>query len=295
LQTVAAGGITFLGPGDLAALQIRGDATHKGHSGGKVLVIGGGGPYAGPPALAAMAALRAGADLVHVAAPRRAAGIIANLSPDLVVWPMSGEGVFVLEDIDLLRPLIANSEVVILGMGIQIEPSTAAAIAGIVPLCRKIVMDAGALMPEYPLKGIVTPHHNEFKRISAKSPTQDPRENAAMAEEFAARRGVVTVLKGPVDVISDGKRTRFNHSGNPAMTVTGTGDTLAGIVGSLYCRNPAFEAACGGAFLNGAAGSLAFEDKGFGLTASDLVGMIPYALKKLHPAYRKELDLLPGR
>jgi ADP-dependent NAD(P)H-hydrate dehydratase / NAD(P)H-hydrate epimerase len=283
--------IAYVGPDDLASMQIRGDVSHKGHSGGKVLVIGGGGPYAGPPALSGLAALRTGADLVHVAAPRRVAGIIAALSPDLVVWPLSDGDVLVEEDVARLKPLIEANEVVVVGMGVEISPRTAAAIRKIVPLCKKVVMDAGALMPDYPLKGIVTPHHNEFKRISGMAPTDDPEENAAMAKAFSAKMGLVTIVKGPTDVISDGSRVAFSRSGNPGMTVTGTGDVLAGIVGSLYCRNPAFEAACCGAFLNGLAGTMAFEEKGFGMLASEVAEMIPYALKKHHPAYANQTKL----
>jgi NAD(P)H-hydrate epimerase len=100
--------------------------------------------------------------------------------------------------------------------------------------------------------------------------------------------GLVTVLKGPVDVISDGSRVMFNRTGNPGMTVTGTGDVLAGAIGALYCKNPAFEAACSGAFLAGAAGDMAFEEKGFGIMVSDVVDMIPYVLKRHHPAYAKQ-------
>jgi yjeF C-terminal region, hydroxyethylthiazole kinase-related len=282
--------IPYVGPRDLAGMQIRGDVNHKGHSGGRVLVIGGGGPYAGPPALSALAAYRAGADLVYVAAPRRIADIISSFSPNLIVWPMSQRDTFVEDDLELLKPLIEYVRVVVIGMGIEITPHTAALIKAIAPLCERIVMDAGALMPEYPLKGILTPHHNEFRRISGKGTTGDPEANAALAKSFAAERGVVTVIKGPVDVVADSGRIAFNRTGNPGMTVTGTGDVMAGIIGSLYCKNPAFEAACCGTFVAGAAGNLAFEEAGFGMTASDVVDMIPYVLKAHHPAYAKQLQ-----
>ncbi len=274
----------YVGPGDLGNMRIRGDVSHKGHSGGKVLVIGGG-PYVGSPAHAAFAALRTGADVVSVAAPRRAADIIASYSPDLIVWPMGDRDMIVEEDVDRLRPLVESSETVVIGMGMGVDPRTQSAIKKLLPYCGKVVMDASALIPGYPLKGIITPHHSEFRKISGVNPTADPRENAAMAREFSAKNGVVTVIKGPVDVISDGSRTKYNDTGNPGMTVSGTGDVMAGVIGSLYCKNPAFEAACSGSFLCGAAGDMAFDDKGFGMAASDIVGMIPYVLKKHHPAY----------
>lgn len=176
-----------------------------------------------------------------------------------------------------------------------IGPRTAAAIKKIVPLCNKIVRDAAALMPGYPLKGIVTPHHNEFMRISGIKTSKDPIENTALAKEFSAKTGIVTVIKGPVDVISDGSRIGYCNLGNPGMTVSGTGDVLAGIIGALYCKNEPFEAACTGAFLNGAAGVMAFEEKGFGLLSTDIIEMIPYVLKKNHPSFTKQLKVRAGR
>jgi NAD(P)H-hydrate epimerase len=277
--------INYIGPEELASMQLRGDVSHKGHSGGRVLVIGGGGPYAGPPTLAALAAYRAGADLVYVAAPRRVADIVSSFSPNLIVWPMSHQDIFVEHDVDLLKPLIEYVRVVVIGMGIENTPTTAAMIRKVVPLCERIVMDAGALMPEFSLKGILTPHHNEFKRISGTGTTKDPEKDADLVKAYAAKTGTVTVVKGPVDIISDGSRVMFNRTGNPGMTVTGTGDVLAGTIGALYCKNPAFEAACCGAFLAGAAGDMAFKKKGFGIMATDVVERIPNVLKRYHPAY----------
>ena len=106
-----------------------------------------------------------------------------------------------------------------------------------------------------------------------------PDELAARgrAVRDAAKKGVV-LLKGPIDVISDGSRVRFNPTGSPAMAVAGTGDILAGVVGALLCRLPAFEAACIAAYVNGSAGMVAAQKRGDGMTASDLVEEIPSIL-----------------
>ena len=93
----------------------------------------------------------------------------------------------------------------------------------------------------------------------------------------AAKKGTI-LLKGPVDVISDGSRVRFNPTGSPAMAVAGTGDVLAGVAGALLCRLPAFEAACIAAYVNGSAGMIAAQKRGDGMTASDLVEEIPSVL-----------------
>src|SRR5271157_497392 len=269
---------THIGPGDLAGLKSRGDFAGKGE-GGRLLVIGGG-PYTGAPALAALAAYRSGAEIVSVAAPRRAANIIASFSPDLIVWPTTDENIFVEEDVKILEPIIKRHHAAVIGMGIGRDPETLKAVAKILPLCERVVVDADALQPDMPLHGILTPNVKEFERLSGEK--LGPNDDAAQekVKQFSAKKRAVTVWKGMPAVISDGESVKINSTGNPGMAVGGAGDVLAGIVGTFYCRNQAFEAACSAAFISGAAGDMAFEDKGYGLMASDIVHMVPYALKK---------------
>ncbi|MBU4373962.1 MAG: bifunctional ADP-dependent NAD(P)H-hydrate dehydratase/NAD(P)H-hydrate epimerase, partial [Euryarchaeota archaeon] len=86
-------------------------------------------------------------------------------------------------------------------------------------------------------------------------------------------------LKGAVDIISDGAEVRANRTGNAGMTVGGTGDVLAGLTGALFAKHEAFEAACAGAFINGAAGDMAFAEFGYGLLATDVIDYIPKVMK----------------
>lgn len=274
---------SFVGPGDLQGIRTRGDCAHKGDC-GRVLVIGGG-PYTGAPALVALAALRAGAGWVTVAAPQRAADIVAACSPNLITVPLTEQHRIVEADVEVVKPLIARHDVVVIGNGAGREPETLRAMAGMVRLCGKVVIDADALQPDMPLRGIITPHCGEFRRLSGLDcPGDDP---VRTVKEFSAARKVVTLLKARPNVISDGRRTRLNDTGNAGMAVGGTGDVLAGITGAFYCRNDAFEAAAAAAFVSGSAGDLACEDKGYWLTATDMIEHIPHVLKKYKPPRAK--------
>ena len=153
----------FVGPGDLWLVGKRSPESHKGDS-GRILVIGGG-PYTGAPALSALAALRAGADVVTVAAPRTAAKTISSFSPNLIVQELTSDHLCP-DDMSVLVDQIARHDVVVMGMGLGRHPETMETVAEIIPLAKKIVIDADALQPDLPLKGIVTPHAGEFKRIS---------------------------------------------------------------------------------------------------------------------------------
>jgi NAD(P)H-hydrate epimerase len=274
---IPAKALTHIGPGDLVGLKSRGDFVEKG-GGGRLLVIGGG-PYTGAPAFTALAAYRAGAEIVTVAAPRRAASIIASFSPDLIVRPLFHEDFIVREDIPTLKKLIERHHAVAVGMGLGREPETLEAVKEILPLCGRVVIDADALQPDMPLHGIITPNVHEFERLCGERPGPDG-DIANAVRAFSAKKGVVTLWKGTPAVVSDGEALKVNSTGNPGMRVGGAGDVLAGIVGAFYCRNPAYKSACAAAFISGAAGDMAFEDKGYGMMASDIMNMIPYAVKK---------------
>ncbi|MDD5768380.1 MAG: NAD(P)H-hydrate epimerase, partial [Methanothrix sp.] len=109
------------GPGDLSLVTRRAAGSHKGQN-GRVLVIGGG-PYSGAPALSAMAALRAGADLVTVAAPASVSDTIAGFSPNLIVRGLSEEHLSP-DARPALRDLVPRHDVVVVGMGLGRHPET---------------------------------------------------------------------------------------------------------------------------------------------------------------------------
>jgi hydroxyethylthiazole kinase-like uncharacterized protein yjeF len=245
---------------------------------GRILVIGGG-PYTGAPALSAMAALRAGADIVTVAAPKSAARTISGYSPNLIVQELSGDHLCP-ADLPVLKEQIARHDVVVMGMGLGRHAETGEALAEILPLCKKTVLDADALLPDLPLKGIVTPHAGEFLRISGISLVDlNYKERVEPLKGYAREKGLVVLLKGKVDLISDGEVVRANTTGNPGMTVGGTGDVLAGIVAAFYARAPALRAATAAAYVNGRAGDLVYPEKDFGMVATDVIEKIPEAMR----------------
>ncbi|HWQ64357.1 MAG TPA: NAD(P)H-hydrate dehydratase [Methanospirillum sp.] len=255
------------GPGDLLMIPDRNPSAHKG-IGGTLLVIGGG-PYQGAPYLAGMAALRAGADIVRVASPS------PLQFPDLIHIPTKNKQVSE-DDIDNLANLCENADVVICGMGLG--PDSHEVVTKIAPFCKKAVFDADALRLPLPVakETIYTPHAGEFTRITGINPGAEIHARADVVKR-ASDNGTI-LLKGVTDIISDGKRIRFNQTGTPAMTTGGTGDVLAGVCGALFAVLPSFDAACVGAYATGSAGELVTKQTGYGLTAQDLISAIPQIL-----------------
>jgi hydroxyethylthiazole kinase-like uncharacterized protein yjeF len=281
------------GPGNVRLVMKRNVRSHKGDN-GRVLIVGGG-PFFGAPTLAALAALRAGADWVTIAAPQSVSAIIASLSPNLIVQPLSSD-VLVEKDVPVVSELVKKHDVVVIGMGLGAAEETHRAARLIIEAeeSKRIVVDAdGFYGLQLPVETedkrvIVTPHAGEFskmnisgKRGSVTVPPETMLEaRMAFVTEFSRRNNVITLMKGPTDIVSDGSKVKINKLGNAGMTVGGTGDVLAGVVGAFFAQaSDPFKAATAAAFVNGAAGDLAFEEKGYGLLATDVLDKIPEVIK----------------
>jgi len=250
---------------------------------GHLLVIGGSKQYFGSVALAILAALRSGVDLVTIVAPERAANL-ASVLPDLITYPLKGD--YLNENhLKELLEFAKNKTGIVIGGGLCRKPET---LKTVNLFLKKInlptVIDADAIHAVAQDRGtiknkpfVITPHAYEFYVLTGvKIGKKSFKEKIKIVEKFASELGTTILLKGNVDIISDGKQTAVNKTGNPFMTVGGTGDTLAGIVGSLLAQNiPLFDAACAGAWINGRAGDIAAKQKKQGLIASDLIEAIP--------------------
>ena len=285
----------IIGVGDLSMLFRRGKFSKKGDS-GKVLVIAGG-AYTGAPALAGMAVLRAGCDIVTVAAPKSVFKQISSFAPELIVKKMSGD-VLLKEDVPHLIDLIQTHDSVILGPGFGTATESLAVAAELIPHLKKAVIDADALRPEIfkALESeagsehdfVLTPHYNEFLRLATYCNINLPpkRTDVSVAAlekavaEISCQLKATILLKGSTDLISNGAadESRYNETGNAGMSVGGTGDVLAGLVGGLLSKNPAFESACCGAYICGLAGDSIYLEKGNSLIPSDILDAVPVVL-----------------
>ena len=268
----------FVGPGDLLRLD-REPRSHKGDH-GEVLVVGGG-PYAGAPALAAQAALRAGADLVRVACPAGVSHEIQTYAEDLIVRRFDGH-VLGPQHVGQIMELAAGHDALVVGPGVGDQEATLEAIEGVLSAFDgTAVVDADALqvVPGTDTNAtlICTPHQGELVEMGGRT-AEDWEERAELVAEFAAELGHTLLVKGHYDVVSDGETTRIGRTGNPGMTVGGTGDVLAGLTGALAAVLEPMEAAAVAAWANGRTGDRVVDDVGYGLLASDLLPEIPHTL-----------------
>lgn len=258
---------------------------------GMLVVIGGSDFYSGSPAFTAMSAFRAGVDMVRILAPKRAADIIASFSPNMAAYPLDGKWL----GKSHVATLIAMTEsakitargnaAVVIGGGLGRTKETQEAILEyLLHISLPVVIDADAIHAVTQRPDIIkeknflfTPHGYEFFVLTGKEVIgKSDEERIKITQEEALRLKTTILLKGKVDVISDGKELAVNKTGTPFMTTGGCGDTLSGICGALMARGfSPFLAGQAGAYINGKAGEIAGQTKKDGLLATDLIEAIP--------------------
>jgi len=261
---------------------------------GLLLVIGGSEFYSGSPALSAMAAFKAGVDMVRILAPKRAADIIASFSPNLAAYPLEGK-YFDKEDLatvismtESAKAVARGNTAVVIGGGMGRSKEVQETILEYLEqVSVPVVIDADAIhavgkKPEIAVGKpfLFTPHTSEFFVLTGREVYKLPEEEKIKAvQEEAARLQTTILLKGPIDIISDGKEVALNKTGSPFMSKGGCGDTLAGICGALMARGiDPFTAAQAAAYINGKAGEIVAQRLKEGLLATELIEAIPEVL-----------------
>jgi len=262
---------------------------------GRVVVIGGG-PFAGAPALAGLAALRAGAERATVFVPLPASERVQSFSPNLVVHSV-GEDHFRPSDVPTLERALDDQHVdaVVVGMGIGRAEPTLAAFRELLPrLVNRypVVVDADALdalpasLPEtrpHP-KVVATPNLVEYVRVFGGETIGAVSDQLEGTRHRAAARHLALLVKGPADLLTDGRRSAVNLNHPASLAVSGSGDVLAGVVGYLLARSVGpLAAARLASYWVGEAGHRAAIRAGPGLLATDL-------LEELAPALVTGLD-----
>jgi len=244
----------------------------------------------GAPSLAGRAALRSGAGLVRIAVPASIQLTVAGLVPCATTIPLVEDagGRISSRAIQEILTAIEDNDIIAIGPGLGQSNELQGLLEGVIRQGEKpVVLDADGLNNlaalwhekiQMPAKTILTPHPGEMKRLwSAVLREPLPSERRQQAETLARKLQTVVVLKGAGTVITDGKRTYINTTGNPGMATGGTGDVLTGCIAGVLGQGLApFEAAVLGVYVHGRAGDLAAAERSeIALTAEDVIDFLP--------------------
>ena len=281
------------------AFPLRRREAHKGDF-GHVLVVAGSLGKTGAAVLAAGGALRAGAGLVTVATPEPCLAVVAAARPEAMTEPLPATAGGGLDEASLpaLVALAGRRDVVVLGPGLGQDPGTRALVRAFVRACPvPLVVDADGLNALAAVRGeaaalealrrnaatVLTPHPGEAARLVGRPTSEVQRDRPAAAAALARDTGAIVVLKGERTIVAEPTgRAAVAGTGNPGMATGGTGDVLAGVVGSLLARHGALLSATAAVVVHGRAGDLAARERGEeGLTAGDVVEALPAAIESV--------------
>src|SRR5438094_653194 len=272
---------------------------HKGTF-GHVLILAGSVGKTGAAALAARAALRAGAGLVTVATAESALPVIASLGMEFMTEPLpeTDSGTISLRALDggRLDRLVEGKSVLAVGPGISSAPETAELVRAVVNKYDvPVVLDADGLnafagcMSSFRTGGrtrVLTPHPGEMARLTGQSTVEIQAHRVEVARDFASRYNVYLVLKGfrTLAAAPDGQ-VWVNPTGNPGIATGGAGDVLPRLTAGLlpqFAGRPVIDVVAGAVYLHGLAGDLAAAELGqHSMIAGDLVEALPRAFRAL--------------
>jgi len=281
---------------DLPMLTPREPTAHKGKF-GHALLIGGATGMTGAIAIAGMACLRTGAGLVTLAVPQNSHAIVASLDPNYMTLPLpcdaSGRLISVAKSV--LSDHLKRASCVAIGPGLGRSEASDEIVTDLFENFEgPMILDADGLnalsesetwkqkcRPNDALR-ILTPHPGEWERLSGVS-AKDRAGQMESANRIAAQTQCIVLLKGNQTLITSGKESFVNSTGNASMAVGGSGDCLTGMIAALVCQGMAsIDAARLGAHLHGLAGDLAHEELGTPSTlAVDLIQFLPAAFRSL--------------
>jgi NAD(P)H-hydrate epimerase len=267
-----------------------------------VLVVGGSQRYPGAPLLASRAAARCGAGVVTVATARSVVDMIGGHDPNITFFPLAEAqpGIIATGAAAQLSVVIAEKiRALLIGPGLAHAAGTDDFVIAVIRNAKTAttIIDADGLnalarSEDWPAllppRTILTPHDGEAARLAGRV-VPNGANRVVFAERYAAQWNVTLVLKGPVTVVTDGKKTYLHDAPNPTLGVGGSGDALGGAVAAFAARGLApLAAAAAAVWVHGRAGALLAAEFGeTGALATDIVDALPRALQEILSAPRR--------
>ncbi len=262
-----------------------------GHKGtfGTAVIAAGSSRYWGAPVLAARAAYRVGAGLVALAVPQAIRATVAAQLPEATYPPIPDREIFGPDSAPML--LATKASALLVGPGLDNAAALMAALLAEKESLPPLVADADGLnllaqLDDWPRRlppnTILTPHPGEMARLMGISLDElKGRDRVTVAQAMAQTWGQVVLLKGAYTAVAapDGRVTIIPFA-NPALAVGGSGDVLSGVIVGLRAQGlAAYDAACLGAYLHGAAGMV--YGRSSGLLMSELADLLPEVMGQL--------------
>jgi ADP-dependent NAD(P)H-hydrate dehydratase / NAD(P)H-hydrate epimerase len=253
---------------------------------GSVLVVGGSRGLTGAPMLAAMAAFRADAGYVTVAAPESVLPVLEGRLLEAVKRPLPEDtsGRLLPRSADAVLEAAERADAVVLGPGLGRSDGTRGLVRVLLEqIAVPVVLDADALWELEPFEErsaptVMTPHTGELAHLFEAEPAEVDAHRLEAVRRAASRFGSIVVLKGADTLIASPREGVLAVCyGRPSLATAGTGDVLSGVIGAFLAKGmEPRRAAAAGAVAHGLASRLVEPQAG--LMASDLLPALQRAI-----------------
>ena len=268
---------------------------HKGEF-GKVLVIAGSSSMRGAAALASLGALRSGAGLVRLASVEKCIDTASVLAPEATFIELDSDDYgYMLYDSsrEPLAEAMDKADAIVIGCGMGVTPDTVELTKYVTSTAKcPVIIDADGIncivqdidiLTKKNSDIIITPHMGEMARLLRCDVPMIADKRFIVAERYAAQYGITVVLKGAGTIVADSNRVAVNHTGNAGMSVGGSGDILAGIIGAAVAQDcGVFDGVCAGVYMHGLAGDAAAARLGMeAMLPRDIISSLPEAFSLL--------------
>jgi NAD(P)H-hydrate epimerase len=259
------------------------DATK--YSAGSVLIVGGSRGLTGAPMLSALAAFRADAGYVAVAAPESIVPVLETRLLEAVKRPLpeDGNGRLLPRSLDGILEAAERADAIAVGPGLGRSDGTVELVRLLLEQVDKpVVLDADALWELEPFTRsaptVLTPHSGELSRLLGMQARELDTHRLDAVRRAASRFGSVVLLKGADTLVAAPRAgVLVCNYGTPALATAGSGDVLTGIVAAFLAKGlEPQRAAAAAAVAHGVAAELVEPARG--VVASDLLPALRLAL-----------------
>ncbi len=239
---------------------------------GKILIIGGNEGMQGAPQMSAISALKTSSGISYIYLLKKGG---RRFYPETVF-------------IDDYKKMMKKCNAIVIGPGLGTDEKAKEILINVLLNNDNVIIDADAInilskmskgVVKKLIKGkILTPHPEEFKRISGFS-FSNMQEKIEKAEIFAKKNQLLLVLKSPPTIITDGKTTFVFPFMSDKLATAGSGDILAGIMGGLLSSGiDMFQSTLISVYIHFLS---AIKTKGMSVSANEIIKNLPLTCKEI--------------
>ena len=266
--------------------------SHKGTF-GKLILICGSEKYMGAAGICGKSALKSGVGIVNLCTPKSVAEALVPFMPESTFTPLTADenGFITAVNTPYLKTLANGCSAIVIGCGLGVTDDTKAVVFDVIKNAKcVIIIDADGInclsehidvLEEKQAEIILTPHPAELARLCGVSVDEVLSDRLGYASSLAKKYGVTVHAKGVQTITATANGNAFiTDFGNSALAKGGSGDLLAGLIGSFSAQGVSPVDACilADCLMGTAAEKLSNGLSVRSILAGDIIENLPYEL-----------------